>query len=150
MTGAILFGGQMVFKKISRAAKAKFFAVNIKKMLKELDKVEKQLDAVVEKNPDSIPEEDYKKIKELIQKSREYGEKLSKKKNINIEEYVKFVNEFAEVAEELGKKYNVKGVEKFAELKNVRIDKTADTFDASELDEEELKKLAEELKKKNQ
>ena len=117
-------------------------------MLKQLNNLEKDLDKLHEEHQEELPEEDYKELKEIISKARDYGEKILKKKDVNFDEFVKFANKFAEAAEQIGKKYNVDMGDKLITLKKARVDPTAAEFNVDELDEEELKKLAEELKKK--
>ena len=133
-----------MFKKI----RVKLLERQIKGMLKQLNNLEKDLDKLHEKHPEELPEEDYKELKDIISKARDYGEKMVKKKDVNFDEFVKFANKFAEAAEQIGKKYNVDMGDKLATLKNARVDPTATEFNVDELDEEELRKLAKELKKK--
>lgn len=140
-------------KKGLQKMKAKILKKQVKRLLKELEEAEKELDTYIETHPELLEDEefvkDYREIKKVIEEMRDYGQKILEKKNVNMEEFVGFVNYFGEVAERLGKKYGSNIADKAGRLKEVRIDRSASTFDAGELSEEELRRLAEELRKKN-
>jgi hypothetical protein len=119
-------------------------------MKKILQKNKKQIEKAIEKNPELGENPD---IKLLLQKTDEVLEKTDaflKKKKVSLDEYVKLTHEIGDLMEYFSKKYGIGDPEKARKLKTVRVVKKEKKgyVDLSNISEEDIERIAKELKEK--